>query len=580
MGSRPNFYLRGKKVNEPLDYEEFEIQLTAPEGSSAPNLETSEITWVNEEAAIIRDQMFNGLSGGSGFFQGIPFNYGVAKGDQEEIVLEAFLRDYRIINPVQSACRVDKSNGIDTLEKRLAALTAQFLVNEGVITGSDYVEVQVIKEEEIEEALLKSITAAITIYQLSREIQESIRKISKLIAEIVGYISTGSFGSLAAALYAILVLILNAVFIAAMIIIIINLLAVIFEALLPPVVKDKSMTLRTLMSKFLEHLGFSLESNIPGLEFVYYASKTGRNAGTFEDILPKWEGRKEGIPNNSDFGFFGNDLLSFILQTFNANIGITGKKVYIYQEVDDFWFRTSKYKMPDFRDEQIDVNFEELFANRVLSFSYDLSDFWTVENFTGTNTEIITTPIFSENDDHITIAGLDQINLPLALGNRKEKLNGVEKILTSLAEVADAVMSVFGSSQSYADKIKARTGQLKKSAYESTVPKLLAVKGSKLAKNHRDQVSAQAILRDYHFSKSFVQEGFIGQKHVHVDKVIPHFTFKNLLELSDNMYFVTDKGERAKFERIVWNEKKDQAVGTWWVRKPFTFNLQEQIIIP
>ena len=46
------------------------------------------------------------------------------------------------------------------------------------------------------------------------------------------------------------------------------------------------------------------------------------------------------------------------------------------------------------------------------------------------------------------------------------------------------------------------------------------------------------------------------------------------------MYFVTEAGELAKFDRIVWNQNKEQAVGTWSVRKPYTKNLKELIITP
>ena len=80
-------------------------------------------------------------------------------------------------------------------------------------------------------------------------------------------------------------------------------------------------------------------------------------------------------------------------------------------------------------DEAKTVNIADLKESRFISFNSDISDEYTVSNWTGTSYIVTTKPITSINPKNVEIKGFDEIKIPLALGNRKDQLSSLEKAL-------------------------------------------------------------------------------------------------------------------------------------------------------
>ena len=121
---------------------------------------------------------------------------------------------------------------------------------------------------------------------------------------------------------------------------------------------------------------------------------------------------------------------------------------------------------------------------------------------------------------------------------------------------------------------------LKVTQQAHNVPKLLVIDANgRLPANHRDQLSARYLYENFHSHKSFVANNFVGQKEVHIREKIP-FGLSNFVELIQNSYFYTQQGEEAKVMELDWSFDSDSAEVDYWVRKPYTKNLQETLIEP
>src|SRR5690606_9159994 len=166
----------------------------------------------------------------------------------------------------------------------------------------------------------------------------------------------------------------------------------------------------------------------------------------------------------------------------------------------------------------------------------------------------------------------------VALGNRKDSLNAVERTLKDVGAFVDDITGIFGGGTSLAAKVKNKIGALKVSTNWTTLPKMLYLSGGKLPINHRALFNAKILYDNYHNYDSFVLNGYFGQKKVYNNVRIP-FGFSDYQQLTTNSYFYFN-GKQAKITKFVWVIGKDEATIDFWVREPYTFNLKETILIP
>jgi len=102
--------------------------------------------------------------------------------------------------------------------------------------------------------------------------------------------------------------------------------------------------------------------------------------------------------------------------------------------------------------------------------------------------------------------------------------------------------------------------------------------GNQLPTNHRTLFNAKNLYFKYHKEKSFVLDNYHGQKIVYNDIEVP-FGFEDYKKLTTNSYFYYN-GSQAKIIRFTWSVGQDTAKLSFWVRQPYTKNLQEIYIEP
>jgi len=285
--------------------------------------------------------------------------------------------------------------------------------------------------------------------------------------------------------------------------------------------------------------------------------------------------RSIGIPSPSDYGYTMQEMFEFVKLAFNADMSIDNNGVVqIRTESDPYFERNSKYVITDILSESTTYNNVDLKGTKVISFKTDITDEWTIENYTGTSYEIHTKSITEKGE--ALIKGLDEVRLNVALANRKDKFTLLEARLKDLAQLADTVINALGGDSNLASRIKKRLGFIKVGDDSWNLPKVAKLNSNLgLDANHRELWSAKYLWENYHISNSFV---FGNQKRLFTDQEIEvcPSDFENLLK---NSYFTSNDGV-GKFTKLQKALNSSKAIGDYWIREVYDRNLKEEYIEP
>ena len=149
------------------------------------------------------------------------------------------------------------------------------------------------------------------------------------------------------------------------------------------------------------------------------------------------------------------------------------------------------------RENKYTFNTGDAWKRYYLSYRTDISDLHTLNNFQDGNAEYSTEPITVVNQDLVSIKGLVNIEIPFALGARKNGLNFMETQLLILAQAADVFINFFGGNGNNASKVNSRVGILQISQQQFTTTKLLYLNGKKQSSNYLDKIGANAIYANH-----------------------------------------------------------------------------------
>ena len=570
------FNLNNKVVDAPIEWEDIEIKADF-EGGVQPIIEIDSFTFVNKEAQYIRDWISAGR-----IFEGIPFKIDAYNINTSRNSFDGYVNctdGVELHEDTTVIANIQLAKGLTSVRDRLSGVTMSYLEAIGVFTQADYTSVKYVveKSDNILEILMNIVVGYMLLVQLKQQVEKTARSITTAIS----LVTTASFGSgLAGAIYSVAVAILNVAFTIFMITAIINLALQIFEALLPIPRTHKTLGLRTALTKIANHLGYTFSSPIALLDDLVYlpSNLETDDVNLLTGLINFPKGTKTGLPNERDYGFTGLEFFELCEKMFNADIKINGTTLEFRSRNDPYWKQAPTYQMPNYLLKVKRFNADELVFSRLIRFDTDeIADEWTLNNFKGTNYEIITNDATITNKEAKYITKHENIAIPVALGNRKDSLNGLENSLATLAGTVDEVINFFGGSSNLAGKITSRIGVLKVGTNNTTKPKLLYVKGGKLPANHRTMFSAKVLYDLYINEKSFVLNNFGGQKALYTLEGLP-FGFDNFLNTIENSNFVDSNNNLAKFRSLNWLISGDTAEGEYEQKEIYTTTLTETYI--
>lgn len=576
------FFINGDSVNAPIEWGDIEIISTFENENIQANITTDKFTFVLEAYKLITQYITDGITSNSnGIFEGIPFQIKAINRDNELIVFDGYLDLVNdLIDNIEEGkieCNIKKSEGLNNLETQLEGLTYGFLLQEGVITSADFIDVKYVVEKPLN--AFEILSSSIILYLMAKELEESIRSIIQDITIIFSIGVSGITGPVGGAAYGVASIIFQIIYIAALLIAIINIGRQLLDTFISPLRVHKAITQKRLLEAAAESIGLGFETDIPELlnNIKYLASNPHVDTENSKGFISKVGTITDGIPNINDFGYRVSEMFALAKNEFNALISVIDGVIQFRSENSPFWVKTSTFILPDILTNERKYNTNELVKDRIISFDTDIKDTWTIDNFKGTNFEIITDAITVDKIENKSIRGIDDIRINACLGNVKNELNALESALLSVSKVIDSLTGIFGGGTNYAQRIKLKTGVLKVSDNNHSKPKLLYFEGNSIPVNHREVWSAKVLYDNYHVFKSFVADEFNGQKIIHDGVKIP-FGFDDFIKVIENSYFTDNKGKSGKFKKNTWRLNSDFAIVDYFIREVYTTNLKETFI--
>ena len=574
--------LKGKNLTVPRKFFDVTVKASFDQNPQA-NITSDNFTFILSAYDELMQCIADGNNGGVGIFEGPDLRIQATNdtGSQDAFIGFVDLQDNAVIDEERGEIKasIKQDNGLNTLDGQLEALDYGYLYEIGVISESDFVDVDYVID--IKDDVTRIATIFITGYLLQKQLQDSIRDAAEAIATIAGIAASGTIGSVGAAIYAAAKAILEIAYAAAILALLLKFGRELIQILVQPVRTHKAALLRTLIEKACAHIGYGFNTSIEDFEnVVYLASNISTDIKNSSIFIERIGTIQQGIPSPADFGYTCPEMFDLVRRLFNARFLVDANGVVqCHTENAQYWIEQASYIKPDVLQVPYRYNTEELKSSININFRTDTTDEYTLENFKGTVYQVLTNEIAAQNIRNKQIKGLDLVSIPCALGNRKEQLTGFERILAELAGVFDEVSNVFGGNSNLKNQVKSAVGVMRVSSNNHSVPKLLWLEDGRIPSNNRELFSAKTLYNKYHIEKSFVANNFTRQRRIIPSERIP-FGFSDFVKLINNSYFYLSNGNIAKAIEVTWNMNQDVADISYWRTEPYTENLIETFIEP
>tara|TARA_R110002020_G_C16321697_1_gene774858 strand:- start:3435 stop:5189 length:1755 start_codon:yes stop_codon:yes gene_type:complete len=568
--------LNGDNSSQIRELHDLELLATFENGNAQANISTTEFEFVNDFAQEIRNWIDGGLTGGYGIFQGIPLTITLTGQQPPYLAFAGYLDmtdDFQINNPTSVTGKIKKDNGLQNLNDLASGLTWEYLWQEGILTLSDMEYIPYVIEKEfsfVEFALL-----VFTIYTMTVQLIDLIKSIAQDIASGV---------------VAPLQIALEIVYAVLLIVYLIELTIDLMRMLIQPIKFTRGMRLKKLLELGSSHLNYGYNTTIQEINDNFIVLLPSKDSVDEQDNADKQRAGitiyqdGPGFPNARDYGYTFGEILALVNKTFNAKLAIKNGVIEQHSLNSSWWYQQSTYQMPDILLESKKFNTDELQSNMLLTFTPDSQDKNVMENYKGTSYEVITTPISTPNIQRVCLKGLDEIEIPYALGIRKNSRNIIEALFDTIISIVTEIkdfINTFTSGGTQLPPITSRIGVLKLETDFINVPKMLYLSpvDFKLPVNYHDLWSAKVLYNRYHIQKSFVGNSFTNTNQwiIHEGVRIP-FGFADFLSLIDNAYFYDINGNPAQVTKIQWSVSKDFAVVDYKINDLYTKNLKEQFV--
>lgn len=520
-------FLNGIEIS-PRNLGEIGVKIDYSNRTGELEINTDTIVLPNEGREIIKNHIEN-----VGLFEGIP--YQIVVGGQ---TLDYFvdLTESATFRTYECEVRIKKRKGKDHFFDNANGTTFELMASKGVQFQFIDVPYIIVKDNAVEMGLM----IAVSLYIMTKELIQATKDLAIAISDLVQAVTPNATLPPVPPLGAIIALALKVVaqlaYTLAVLYAVIKLSQQLFELIFPKVRYYKATKIKELLVKGCSYLGYSFESDLIDSMIgctILPVPLTKKKKSIFDYIANdlNFSFTKE-YPTAQDTTPTLGSLIDEVEKIFHAKTKVRNGVVRI--ERSDFWQNnTTNEVYPSLaiqgeRSDEFVYNTEESWKRCYINYVPDYSDLHTINNFDPTDAEYSTEPLNVVNADLVTIKGLNSVQVNFALGNRKDKLNWIEKRAKELFKVIDKVSSVFGGGTSYESKINDRIGVLVISSQFYGVSKLLYLVGQKQPANYSDYISATALWNKFHYLSQIQLNG--GTFREQIKTLLNDEIFVNLLD--------------------------------------------------
>lgn len=520
-----------KPVTPPLESERLKIDLTFKKGGlseSQPVLSFDKIVLTNKSL-----EAFQCARKKYGPYREISVEYSFS----DRQIFVGYLTDpVFFLETDEIEVKPVSVSSTDGLAEKLSAIESSLLKDDYNYSDLEFI----IEKTDIKGDLLQlSLSSLFYFYVLYTQIKETARLVNEGI-EAAGNAAGFSFGSAAAL---VLNLVVQAIFLATTIIQLIRYAIQAKELLIPSKRITKLISLYELCRAPLEKIGYSFVTDIAEMHKIGHWASGNVNNGEF-------------YPRSKDRCGNAIGAINYVVEKFSARVFVRDRTVFIVDYYSPLFFNSTAYNLQDFPRGDYTENTDDMVGTREHLYAVDYQDKWTLVNFKGTEYKIranISDPTKS------TIKGLRQKDYGVALCNRKDEFNALEKAWNTFASLVNSVVQLFGGS-GQALSLSNRIGLAKISDEDLSVAKVVWFSGNRIPANHREELSAKSDEEKYHWVESHVRNPRAKKRiYGEVEPIVQKYSDKSLsCNLNNNILF-TPEGVPGELRSVNWEKSYDNA---------------------
>ena len=503
-----------------------------------------------------------------GVFEGIPYTLEVGN-----IQLEYYadLTENFKVKDFEVEVKIKKRKGFDNFFENADGLSFELMAKKGVNFNFVNLPYLIIPENQVEIGL----TLSLAIYSLTREAIQATRDLvsatEKLIRAVTPNASIPPVPPIGEIIALSVAVVAQLAYTLAIYTALIKLIRQMQELIFPKVRYYKGSTIKELIKKGCEYLGYTLDSKL---------------LNTWDKLtimpVPLIKGKKsvfnfiqndlnfsftKGYPTAQDTVSTLGELINAVETWFNAKTKVFNGVVQI--ERRDYWKNISinttlpALNLQSDRQNEYYFNTDEAWKRTYIHYQVDYADTHTLDKFDPTDAEYSTEPLNVINQDLVSIRGLNDVNIPFALGVRKSELSYIEKFAKTFLQLADTIIGLFGVDLNFTSLITDRLGVTQISSQFYGVTKVLYAVNGRQPSNYIDKIKASNIYNLYHKINEINVNGF----KVYNDAPI-RITPTEFVYLLDNNYTYIN-GVLCEILTIRYTDEQSQAVVSY--REPFNY---------
>jgi hypothetical protein len=556
-------FLNGIEI-APKDLLDLGVVSDFTERPSVLELNFDTITLKREALDIVKAHIQN-----QGVFEGIPYTVtmdgGITLDYYVDLTENAVFRDFEV------EVKIKKRKGKDQFFENADGLTFELMKAKGVVFNLIPVPYIIVKDNAVEIA----IPIAISLYVMTKELIQAIKDLATAIANLIEAVTPNITVPPAPPLGSIISLVVTVIaqviYTAAILIAVVKLAQQLFDLIFPKVRYYSGAKVKELLTKGCQYLGYSFQStlldSVSGLS-ILPVPLVKKKKSIFDYVQNDLNfSFTKGYPTAQDSTPTVGSLFKAMEDMFNAKTKVVNGIVQL--EIRNYWQNiTPNAIVPALalqgeRQDEYSLNIEDSWKRYFIHYQVDYQDTHTLDFYDPTDAEYSTEALSPINPDLVTIKGLNDVNIPFALGVRKKGLNWLEKFVKVFFEVVDTVTGIFGGGTNFASIIENRIGVLQISSQFYSQTKIMYLIGGKQPANYETYLNATALWNKYHYINQIQINDYKIRNSIRT--TISTQDFVDLL--SNN--FAEVEGNIVELLRIEWIDEKSLALISY--KEPFDY---------
>lgn len=476
-------------------------------GLSTNNTGNPELLQIDTDTIVLpneaKELVLNHISS-QGVFEGIPYKIELENGLTLEYYID--LTKGTVYRDFEVEVKITKRSGYDNFIENAQALSFELMKKKGVSFTLVDIPYLIIPENQAEIGISLSIATYVLTKESIQATKDLLTATRDTIEAFTPNVGIPPFPPLGEIISLSIALIAQLAYTLAVYSALIKMAKKMFELAFPKVREYKGATIRDLISQGCDYLGYTLNSTLLDkmkkltiMPVPLIKDKKGIFNFIQNDLNFSFT---KGYPTAQDTVSTLGELINAVEIWFNAKTRVNNGIVEI--ERRDYWAGISTnatlpaLNLQDDRQEEYSLNTDEAWKRTYIHYQVDYADTHTLDFFDPTDAEYSCEPTSVINKDLVSIRGLNDVNIPFALGVRKDKLNFIEVLAKGVFKLVDSITGLFGAGTGLASTITNRIGVTQISQQYYSVTKVLYASGGKQPSSYVNQIKASKIYDDWH----------------------------------------------------------------------------------